>query len=87
MRSIGIRELREHTSQVLRRVREEGEEYLVTYHGRAVARLIPVSAPEVDLEELAAVWSDLDRLADEIGARWPAGVAAADAVREGRREL
>ena len=87
MRSVGVRELKERTSEVLRWVREGREEIEVTYHGRAIARLLPVpeSAPEVG--ELAAVWSDLDRVAAEIGARWPGGVGAADSVAEGRREL
>jgi len=85
--SVGIRELKEQTSQILRRVRENGEEVEVTYHGRVIARLVPASAPELDAADLSAVWTDLDRLAAEIGARWPSGVTAADAVSEGRREL
>ena len=31
----------------------------------------------------AAVWADLDQLAAEIGARWPEGVTAAEAVADG----
>jgi prevent-host-death family protein len=85
MKKIGIRELRESASEILRQVREDGEEYLVTYHGRVVARLTPVpNADEVDMVDL---WSDLDRLAEEIGASWPEGVPATDAVRAIRREL
>jgi prevent-host-death family protein len=87
MRSIGVRELKEHASQILRRVREEGEEFQVTYHGRVVARVIPVARSQPVPTDSTVIWSDLDRLATEIGARWPAGVTAAEAVREGRREL
>jgi len=87
MRSIGVRELKEQATRILRRVREKGEEVQVTYRGRPVARLIPVSGPRSSTRERAAVWSDLDRLAVEIGARWPVGLKAAEAVREGRREL
>jgi len=86
MRSIGVRELKAHASRVLRLERETGEEVEVTYHGRAVARLVPVRPARPAAEETAAVWSDLDRLADEIRARWPVGVSAAEAVGEGRRE-
>lgn len=39
-----LRELREHLSQYLERVRE-GEEITVTDHGRAVARLVPLDPP------------------------------------------
>ena len=87
MRSIGVRELKAQTSRILRRVREKGEEVQVTYRGRPVARLIPVSGPRPGPGETAAVWSDLDRLAAEIGGLWPAELTAADAVREGRRKL
>ena len=86
MHTIGIRELKEQISQVLRRVREQGEEYSVTYYGRVVARVVPVSQGQPVAGDLE-VWSDLDRLAAEIGAHWPSGVSATDAVQEGRRQL
>jgi prevent-host-death family protein len=85
--SVGVRELKEQTSQILRRVRENGEEIQITYHGRVVARLVPASVPRLDSTTLSAIWTNLDRVAAEIGARWPSGVTAADAVSEGRREL
>ncbi len=87
MRAIGVRELKERASQVLRRVRERGEEIEVTHHGRVVARLIPVSQERRRRRASAAAWSTLDRVAREIGARWPKGRSAANAVREGRRDL
>ena len=88
MSSVGVRELKEQTSQILRRVREGRETIEVTYHGKVVARLVPVEESKIDNSaEIAAVWAEMDQLAAEIGARWPAGVSAADAVSEGRREL
>ncbi len=87
MPSIGVRELKEHASQVLRRVRERGEEVEVTHHGRVIARLIPVSRERPSSRASSATWSTLDRVAREIGARWPRGRSATDAVREGRRDL
>ena len=41
MRSVGVRELKERTSQVLRELQASGEEIEVTHHGRVVARLVP----------------------------------------------
>lgn len=41
MRSVGVRELRERTSQILRDVAEKGENIEVTHHGRVMARLVP----------------------------------------------
>ncbi len=87
MRSIGVRELKENTSRVLRLVRDEGEEVEVTHHGRVVARIVPARRPRLSEDEIASVCTDLDRLAAEIGARWPAEVTATEAVSEGRREL
>ncbi len=86
METIGIRELKEQASEVFRRVRENGEVFEVTYHGRPIARLVPVTQgnPEATASDFWARW---DRLATEIGARWPEGVSAVDAVREQRREL
>ena len=41
-RAIGIRELKAHTSAVLREVQETGAEFVITMHGRPVARIEPV---------------------------------------------
>ena len=87
MAAIGVRELKEHTSQVLRRVRERGEEIEVTHHGRVIARLVPVSQERRRPRTTAAAWATLDQVAREIGARWPKGRSAAKAVKEGRRDL
>lgn len=45
MKTIGVRELRQRASQVLRMV-EHGESFEVTDRGRAVARLIPRKAAD-----------------------------------------
>ena len=88
MQAIGIRELKQRATHILRRVREKGETIQVTYRGQVVALLIPAPAPKPAKEkQTGAVWTDLDRLAAEIAARWPAGVSAAEAVSEGRRAL
>ena len=87
MRSVGVRELRDQTSRILRRVRDRGEEIQVTYRGRTIARLIPAPSRTRGGKTGAAVWSYLDRLAVEIGAPWPRGRSAAGAIREGRRRL
>ena len=90
MQAIGVRELKGQASEVLRRVREHGETIAVTYRGRVVAHIVPAgpsSGGSIEREELDAIWTDLDRLAAEIGARWPANVTAAESVREGRRDL
>jgi prevent-host-death family protein len=86
MRAVGVRELKQRTSQVLRELQKSGEEVEVTHHGRVVARLVPVRRAPAP-RRVAAAWTTLDRVAREIGARWPKGKSAAAAVREGRRQL
>jgi len=86
MASVGVRELKQRTSEVLRRLRERGEPVDVTFRGEVVARLVPVVRRRSGRPRAAAaVWTEIDRLAEEIGARWPDGVSAADAVAEQRR--
>lgn len=87
MNSIGIRQLKEQASEILRQVREQGASYEVTYHGRIVAHLVPAAQPETSAEETAAIWTNLDQLAAEIGRLWPENVSAAEAVNQDRREL
>ncbi len=87
MTSVGVRELREQTSAIVKRVREKGETVDVTYRGRIVARLIPVAQPRPDSEELKRWLEEHDRLGEEISKVWPKGVSALDAVREQRRDL
>lgn len=78
MSLIGVRELREETSKVLRRVREEQAEYVVTYQGRPVAVLLPLDPERAETEIVAASkravagsWAHYQRLADEIRQDWP----------------
>ena len=82
MVTVGIRELKQQASELVRLVRETGNEVQVTYHGEVVALLIPVKPSK---KGDATAWTKLDLLAAEIGARWPKGVSAADAVAEVRR--
>lgn len=87
MEEVGIRELKQRTSEILRRVREESATYTVTHRGRVVARLVPVEDVETRRADAHGVLVAMDDLAREIDACWPAGVSAADAVAEQRREL
>jgi prevent-host-death family protein len=86
LEQVGIRELKEQASSILRRVREAGATYEVTYHGHVVARLVPVTSAEPE-PSLAAFWADWDDLATEVSADWPPEVSAVQAVRDGRRDL
>ena len=49
MPRVGIRELKNRTSAILRQVREERAEYVITHQGRPVAVILPVD--DEDLED------------------------------------
>ena len=84
MVTVGIRELKQQASELVRLVRETGSEVRITHRGQVVALLIPVP-PRKSKEGEKHYWANLDTLAAEIGARWPKGVSAVQAVAEGRR--
>jgi hypothetical protein len=52
-----------------------------------VALLVPVPSAKRRAKAAAdeAVWADRNQLAAEIGAHWPQGVTAVDAIRQDRR--
>jgi prevent-host-death family protein len=87
MSLIGVRELRKQTSEVIRRVREEQAEYVVTYQGRPVAVLLPIDPERAEAEIIAASkravaggWEHYQRLADEIRDEWPKETSTQETV-------
>ena len=84
MTTVGIRELKQQASELIRQVREEGKEISVTYRGEVVAVLVPVRRRS-RTEEEAQAWAEIDLLAAAIGASWPEGVSAAEAIEEERQ--
>jgi hypothetical protein len=59
----------------------------VSVRGKIVARIVPASQPTLNDEGLAAVWAEMDELAAEIGASWPATMSSTEAIDEVRRAL
>jgi len=87
-RYVGVRDLKARASELLRQVREDRAEYVITHHGRPVALLVPVGEAEpIDPAAVARLFADIDALAEEVGRRWPRGVSAVDAVRDVRRDV
>ena len=84
MRQLGVRELKNSLSEVLREIRENGEPVEVTSHGQVVARLVPVDPPCLTQSEIDEIIADMDRVAAELGARWPKGVTVQDALDDVR---
>ena len=92
MSLIGVRELRQQTSEVIRRVREEGAEYVVTYQGRPVAIILPLDTERAEAEMVQAGKKAIpgnreqyEQILQEIRDTWPADLATQgllDALRE-----
>ncbi len=77
--TVGVRELKQRTSDIIRQVRQNGLEVQVTYRGEVIALIVPVRRPAPK-----GAWASLDTLAAEIGARWPEDVSSLDALNEVR---
>jgi prevent-host-death family protein len=55
MSLIGVRELRQQASEVIRCVREEGAEFVVTYQGKPVAIILPLDTARAEQAMVQAV--------------------------------
>ncbi len=64
MSQVGVRELKNQLSRYLKRA-QKGEEFIVTEHGRSVARLLPIITPPLK--------KDLEPLLQEGAVRWNGG--------------
>jgi antitoxin (DNA-binding transcriptional repressor) of toxin-antitoxin stability system len=84
MTKVGIKQLSDHTSEIVRRVRENQETIELTYRGQVFARIVPAIPKEWELS-FEDGWERRRRLAEEAGKHWPAGLSAADAIAEDRR--
>ncbi len=90
MEEISIRDLKNRTSDVMRRVRTLKEPVAVTYRGHVVANIVPVEEPkEAAAEKAARVWAEMDKLTEEIRRMSPPGpgLSAVELVREQRGDL
>jgi len=89
---IGVRELRERTAEVLRQVREERAEYIITHQGRPMALLLPLDAEAAEAALLEAGkqatgdrWETYVRVAAQIRQTWPAGKNTQEVLDQVRR--
>lgn len=49
MPKVGVRELKNRTSEIVRAVRERGAQYIVTHQGRPVGVLLPVDETSLEI--------------------------------------
>lgn len=73
MRTIGVRQLKNEATQIVRAVRDENAQFVITVNGQPVATLRPYSDRDIagmHRTQAAAELTAIDRLAVEVGARW-----------------
>ena len=88
MKNFDTSELINYIDEVLRMVEEEGETIEISNHGEVIAHLVPAAGLQsLEKPTKQDIWADLERLAAEISAHWPAEVNVVDAVRDVRRDL
>ena len=94
MPRVGVRELKNQATEIIRDVRENRAEYVVTFHGRPVAVLLPVSEGWVEEETQQALEAassaldaraEMDALRQEIARGWRSPKTAVELVSEQRR--
>ena len=94
MARVGVRELKNRATEIIRAVRENQTEYVVTYHGRPVAVLLPVDEAWLEAEAKRAaeavtpgddVWAELEEIRQEIGRSWQSEKTAVELISEQRR--
>ena len=86
--TVGVRELKNRTSRVIRAVCEEMVEYVVTLRGEPVAVLRPLTAEEVQRlrqTEIDQALADMKVLAQEVGAAWKSDKGGVELIAEQRR--
>jgi prevent-host-death family protein len=94
MPNVGVKQLKDRATEIVRAVREEQAQYIVTYHGRPVAVLLPVDEAWLRAEQDRAgraarpspdLLAELEALRAEIDASWSSEKTAVELIAEGRR--
>ena len=86
--TIGVRELKNQTSRIVRTVREQLAEYVITLQGKPVAVLRPfTNADDQRLREaeLAETLAEMKSLAREVAAAWRSPKSGVELIDEQRR--
>ena len=83
MPEVGVRELKERASEIVREVREHRTRYTVTYRGEPVGVLMPLA--EAQKAESQEAWDRLVQLGKEIGAGWCSPLTSDELLSEMRR--
>ncbi len=84
MKTVGIKELKAHTTEILQEVALGGEKVAVTHYGRVLAHIVPPTRARTP-EEMARLQAEVERIREAVARAHPGPVDAVELVREGRR--
>ena len=85
---IGVRELKNRASEIVREVHEQEAEFIVTLRGEPVAVIRPLtekSGRELRQAEEDEALAEVDRLAEKIARAWRSPKSALELLAEQRR--
>ena len=85
---VGVRELKNQTSRIIRAVREEMSEYVVTLRGEPVAVLRPLTEEEAQRlrqVEIDVALAEMKALAQEVASAWTSEMSGVELIAEQRR--
>jgi len=85
---IGIRELKNRASEIVREVHEQEAEFIVTLRGEPVAVIRPLtekSRRELREAEVDEALAEIDRLAEKIARAWRSPKSVLELIEEQRR--
>jgi prevent-host-death family protein len=90
MREIGVRELKTHASEIMRKVWKRRARFVITYRGRPIGLLTPLeptpaAGPASVPESAEAIWAELTRLGEEISRGWRSPQTSAEQLSDMRR--
>lgn len=86
MRAIGVKELKIHASEIMRKVREERISYTITYRGKPVGVLLPLEeSGDVAQEKEQDPWSKLEKIREKMSSLPQPEKSLTEALSEMRR--
>ncbi|MBI1877509.1 MAG: type II toxin-antitoxin system Phd/YefM family antitoxin [Chloroflexi bacterium] len=86
--TIGVRELKNQASRIVRAIREEMAEYVITVQGEPVAVLRPYTAEDeqqLRQAEIEETLAEMKQLAQQVASAWTSPKSGVELIAEQRR--
>jgi prevent-host-death family protein len=84
---VGIRELKASASEIVRAVREERAEYIITHRGKPVAMIVPFEEAAQEKESaIRTWWAELDEIGRQMEEDAPEAKSALQQLFEDRED-